>query len=97
MVQATMYEVFPFTSPAPAIAPTPLAERAQTATEALLARSPHRALLGSRQRWIPSATAHLMDWLSDWARTQLTDTGQAITWERCSRRGAASPKGRPAT
>ena len=92
MVQATTYEVFPFTSPVPVTTPAPLPERAQSATEALSARSQLGASSRTRQHWVPRATMYLMGWLSAWAGTQLTQEGPALTWERCARQ--ESPSGR---
>lgn len=97
MVQATTYEVFPFTSPARALRPVPLAERAQSGADALNARSRHRAILRTRQHWILAATGYLMDWLADLARSQLAETRQVITWEQCSGLESATTKGRTTT
>jgi hypothetical protein len=97
MVQATTYEVFPLTSPAPVTTPAPLPERAQFAIEALSARSLRCAASRTRQHWVPRATVHLVGWLSAWARTQLTEAGAALTWERCARQESPSTKGRATT
>jgi hypothetical protein len=97
MVQATTYEVFPLTRPAPVTTPAPLAERAQLATEASTARALRCASTRTRQHWVPRATVHLMGWLSAWARTQLTEEGPALTWERYARQQAPSTKRRATT
>jgi hypothetical protein len=93
-MQATMKELSHLASPAPGFPPTLLIESVQSPLDMSVCPSRLRALLDTLRRPFPHMSAHLSQWLSDWARTQLDGTGEGLTWNWYAHRKPSSTEGR---